>query len=133
MIVFQTNCIFSIMRLRIYIVTMAWGMVFSGLHIQPLFVNYNVGDEQVCTNANKPACAKSDKCQEDTPDEEKDDCNNKGCNPFLPCMGSCCYIPENFFAYTVPGFILKPKMALVNDNRILSNVSECWHPPEIIS
>ena len=109
MIVFQTNCIFSIMRLRIYIVTMAWGMVFSGLHIQPLFVNYNVGDEQVCTNANKPACAKSDKCQEDTPDEEKDDCNNKGCNPFFTLHGKLLLYSRKFLRIYSSGFYSKTK------------------------
>ena len=121
------------MRLRTYIVTIAWGLVFSGLHIQPLFVNYSAYDGQVCAVNEKPTCAKSKKCSSDSPVEEKEDCGTDGCNPFLPCMGSCCYLPESFFTHSMPGFAIKEKMALVNDNRILSNFSECWHPPEIVS
>ena len=121
------------MRLRNYIVTIAWGIVFSGLHVHPLFVNYGMSDEQVCVITEEPACAKSKKCVPGTPAEEKEDCSNNGCNPFLPCMGSCCYLPENFFTHSMPGFVLKQKMALIDDNRILSNISECWHPPEFLS
>ena len=75
------------MRLRIYIVTIAWGIVFSGLHVHPLFVNYGMSDEQVCVITEKPACAKGKKCVPETPAEEKEDCSNNGCNPFFALYG----------------------------------------------
>lgn len=130
---FQTSCIFSSMQLRTYIITIAWGFIFCGLHIHPLFATYSTDGEQVCVISEKPACAKGSKCSTEAPVEEKEDCSNKGCNPFLPCMGSCCYLPENFFTYSLPEFVSKQKMSLVNDNRLVSNLSECWHPPEVNS
>jgi hypothetical protein len=40
---------------------------------------------------------------------------------------------NNHTTYALTSFIvLKEKSALINDNRIQKQLTECWHPPEIV-
>ena len=71
--------------------------------------------------------------KKDSHDEEKN-CPIQACNPFVPCaMSSCCYLVENFFSHTFISIAKKQKLLLFNDNTLLSRLSECWHPPELVS
>jgi hypothetical protein len=126
------NCIFIGMKASAYIFSAIFLLVFGLLHLQPLFGNRGVKEEQ--------SCAKT-KCQKQKPVGEKKDCpgEEKGCpiaacNPFVPCaMSSCCYVVENFFSHNPFSIIKKQKLALFDDNTLQTTLSECWHPPEVIS
>jgi hypothetical protein len=115
---------------------MTFGMVFCFLNIHPFLTTSgakaNVAEEQSCS---KTACQKpAPACGRQAPVPEKEDCGSEGCNPFLPCsIGYCCYLVENFIVYSGAPGITKEKPALFNDNRIVTKISECWHPPEMIS
>jgi hypothetical protein len=127
-----TNCIFIKMKTGAYIFSAIFLLVFSLLHIQPLFGNSETKKEQSCA---KSKCHKQMPCQKKSDSsDEKNDCANRGCNPFVPCpMGSCCYVVENFFTHNAISFIKKQKLLLFDDNTLLNGLSKCWHPPEVIS
>jgi hypothetical protein len=133
------------MRLRSGIFSLTFVMIFGFLHIYPLIPNAEVRSEQTsnrpvkkktCSKSeNKPPCSKS-KCPKQKSSEKKEEgcTTTPGCNPFTPCAtSSCCYIIENFFSYTGNFLSKKQKHTPVNDNRLLNKISECWHPPEVIS
>jgi len=106
-------------------------ITLAALHIQPLFINYEIKSEQVA----KSTCHKQKSCQKKKdPLKEKKDCTNQGCNPFVPCsVGMCCYVVENFF--TPSGILIykKQKLTVIDDNTLSKGLSECWHPPESVS
>lgn len=127
--------IFKAMTARTYIFSAGFVFIFAALHVQPLFIHYTgIKKEVACPKMVKPSCSKT-KCSNQKQAEEKKDCNsNKGCNPFLPCsIGICCYLVENPFSYSATLIIAKQKIAVINDNRIQRSLSECWHPPEVLS
>src|SRR5215211_8900929 len=106
-------------------------LVLGMLHVQPLFLHHGVKKEQVCA---KSRCQKQKPCQQkkDSSNEKKD-CTNEGCNPFVPCsIGSCCYLVENFFSPTAISIIKKQNLPLHDEKALLNRMSECWHPPEIV-
>ena len=77
----------------------------------------------------KPDCS-GKKCNKAAKTQDKDDCRTEGCNPTLGCSSG------NFFAHYhsqlsfEEWFEQKQKLIVANDNRIINNMSECWHPPE---
>jgi hypothetical protein len=121
------ECIFIEVRASPYIFTSIFTLVIALLHIQPLFPENDVKEKQTCAKT----------CQQKPPVESKEqdnkDCNDKGCNPFVPCsMGSCCYLVESFFAQNNLATIVKQNLPLFNDSRLSNKLSDCWHPPEVI-
>ena len=130
------------MRKAAILFALVWGV----LMVQPLFAHFGgkpayaaceppkIEKPGSCSKkkSTKPSCKISCKKQ-DTP-EEKKDCRPAGnCNPTLGCSLG------NFFAHQYSQIQLlsfdpqRPKMALVNDNRVIRNGKECWHPPEQVS
>lgn len=125
------------MQFRAYIFSLSFVILFSYLNIHPLLKNaapkVNVEKDMSCSKAK---CMREEPVSEtnDCDDTEGKECSNEGCNPFLPCsMGYCCYIVENFYSCQENNTVPRQKIAIVNDNRIMSGLSECWHPPEILS
>src|SRR5215213_3113412 len=119
------------MKVSTYIFTGILVLVLGTLYVQPLFLHYGVKNEQACA---KTKCQKQKPCQQkkDSSNEKKD-CTNEGCNPFVPCStGSCCYLVENFFSHTPISTIKKQKLAVLDDKARFNRMSECWHPPEIV-
>jgi hypothetical protein len=114
------------MRISSYIFSVFFVALFGMLHVQPLFPKKEVKKEQTCARS---------KCQKQTEEPaDNDNCRNEGCNPFVPCpMGSCCYLVENLHFPSSLIIISTQKIALVNDNRLLGSLSDCWHPPEMRS
>lgn len=102
-----------------------FSFIYSFLLLQPLFSSEK-------RNADLAYCSK-DKCPKKEKEEsgKKDKCEDKGCNPFMAC--AC----GNFFLIqkqSVDFIVLKlttQKIILLNDNRIVTNLSDCWHPPEV--
>ena len=125
------------MRLQIF--SAAFIAVFGLLQVQPVFFEMGITKDKSCAQPKKTCCAKTSKpscsgskCTPPKNSEKGKDCNN-GCNPFVPCaVGSCCYLVESFYSYSSSSIVAKQKLALINDNRISSGLSECWHPPELI-
>ena len=127
----NSDCIFKEMKISAHIFSAAFILIFGLLNVQPLFINYRAEKAPMCA---KSKCHKKKMPAKNMGCGNERDCNNKACNPFLPCAtGSCCYIVENFFTYTTISFAVKEKIALFNDNRLLNKLSECWHPPESVS
>lgn len=63
-------------------------------------------------------------CNKQSPKKETKG-ENRGCNPF------CNLLPIVKPDLTSPVItIVKTKFYVSNDNRILSKLSECWHPPK---
>lgn len=120
------------MKLSAYIFSAIFLLVFGLLLMQPLFGNSEVKEEQACC---KSKCQKQMPCQKKKESPAKENgCANKGCNPFILCpMGNCCYVVENFFSYTTISILEKQKFILFDDNSLSKTLSECWHPPEMIS
>lgn len=100
-------------------------LIFGLLHIQPLYTPQEDIEEITCTKS---------KCSKQEPTNEKKENAPNGCNPFVPCaMGVCCYVVENVDAHINISFVQKQKLPVFNDNTLLYSLSECWHPPEVLS
>jgi hypothetical protein len=115
------------MKIGAYIMTLTFISVLGLLHIEPLS---SCGPQEEA-----PTCSATTTCQKKQPPKGDDKCPmEKGCNPFVPCsMGVCCYLVENTFTPVLIFSIKKDKPALFDDNRLMNNLSECWHPPELLS
>jgi hypothetical protein len=115
------------MKTGAYIMTLTFIMVLGLLHIEPLS---SCGEQEEA-----PSCSASTSCKKQQPAKGNDKCPmEKGCNPFVPCsIGVCCYLVENFFTHDIIFTTKKDKPAIFDDNRLLNNLSECWHPPEFLS
>lgn len=74
-------------------------------------------------------CSKK-KCKGPAKPEKKNNCSTDGCNPTLGCSSGNFYIHQHFQISFATYFAVKQKAIVIDDNRIASNLSECWHPPE---
>jgi hypothetical protein len=74
-------------------------------------------------HANKPPSGKH-------PSGDNGKCQGEGCNPFMACAFGNFYLVEEsgFDLFTIAPE--KDKQFAVNDNRLSTNLSESWHPPE---
>ncbi len=117
------------MKTRAWILTVILGVVI----LQPPFTNFNASAmEAACakTKTLTPASCSKSSCDNSLPAEEENDCE-KRCNPLLGCSTGNFYI-HNYYTITLTEVLVpKPKTALVNDNRTLDQLRECWNPPEI--
>ena len=118
------------MKTRACILTILW----TALLIEPLSANFSSIKTAYssCAEKQEPksSCCKST-C-EPAEKEEKDDCENNQCNPLMACPTGNFYLFGQSELSTVPFILSKQKKALINDNRIQKQLTECWHPPEII-
>lgn len=77
------------------------------------------------------SCRKT-KCNKSKPTEDKKDCETNRCNPLMACPAGNFYL-LGYSHISIATLILpKQKTTLVNDNRVSTQLTECWHPPEII-
>ena len=102
------------------IFTFLVAMVFAMLHAEPLV--------RPCRASNEPTCSVGKKCEGQAP-LGTGDCESKGCNPFVPCGGGCCYLPTMFSNDTPQIVLKKERFAMSDDNRLAEQLSECWRPP----
>ena len=119
------------MKTRACILMVLW----SVLLIEPLSANLNIKSvySSPCSKKeeSQTSCCKS-KCDKTNDSEEKNDCEDNRCNPLMSCPTG------NFYLFGQPDLSIAPftfskqKKALINDNRIQKQLTECWHPPEII-
>jgi len=119
------------MKTRAFILMVLW----SVLLIEPLSANFSSIKTvySSCTKKQeaKSSCCKS-KCEKPAKKEKKDDCDNNRCNPLMSCPTGNFYLFGQSYLENAPFTISKQKKALINDNRLQKQLTECWHPPEII-
>jgi hypothetical protein len=98
------------------------------LTVQPLFSTVEKPSKamQCCSKA-KAKCEKSK-----GPGEKEKGCENNRCNPFMSCTTGNFYVVESFYTNNSLFAIERIKPFLTDDNRLLTRLSECWHPPELI-
>lgn len=96
------------------------------LLVQPIMGVQGETCEAMCSGEMNSKCPVQ---EDDAP--EKNGCATNQCNPFMSCSSGNFYIVEGFFIDNAPLIGKAAKLVSINDNRILSSVSECWHPPEL--
>lgn len=124
------NSILGAMKARACILIMIWSMLL----IEPATANFNIeSNYSACKKSKKTSssCSQSS-CDNSDDREDENDCEGNRCNPIMSCPTG------NFYLFNQPQLSLealklsKEKQALINDNRIVEQMAECWHPPEII-
>ena len=109
-------------------------ILWTALLIEPLSANFSSIKTAYssCAEKQEPksSCCKST-C-EPAEKEEKDDCENNQCNPLMSCPTGNFYLFGQSYLSATPFILSKQKNVLINDNRIQKQLTECWHPPEII-
>ena len=111
-------------------------ILWTVLLIEPLSANFNIESvySTSCAKVEKPqsSCCKST-CDKPTDrEEEENDCEDNRCNPLMSCPTGNFYLFGQTYLTSVPLILSKQKKVLINDNRIQKQLTECWHPPEII-
>ena len=118
------------MKMRASILMILW----AALLIEPGSANLSIETPySTCEKkkVEKPLCSKSS-CNAPVEDEDENDCEKNRCNPIMSCPTGNFYF-FNLFNLTITDITLsKEKKKLVNDNRIIKQSGDCWHPPEII-
>ena len=110
-------------------------VIWTTLLLEPVSASFSTIKTPYSSCAQKQetrsSCCKS-KCGKPAKKQKKNDCENNRCNPLMSCPTGnfyfCSSQPLSIEAF-VPA---KQKVALIDDNRIQKQLSECWHPPEII-
>jgi hypothetical protein len=118
------------MKTRACILVILW----STLLIEPISANFSIESPySSCTKKQEvqSSCCKSS-CDKPNEDNNENDCENNRCNPLMSCpTGNFYLFGQSYFA-VAPFILSKQKKILINDNRIIKHLAECWHPPEII-
>jgi hypothetical protein len=122
------------MKVRACILMALW----AALLVEPGSANFSIETPySSCAEkqTEKPSCSKS-KSSCDAPVESEDDndnnCEKDRCNPLMSCPSGNFYVFNHSQFVIASLFILKQKASLINDNRIVKQTGDCWHPPEII-
>ena len=117
------------MKVRAYILMLLWTVLL----IEPLSANLSIQTPySSCSNKQTESVSCASSCSKPADNEEENDCEENRCNPLMSCPTG------NFYLFTQPGLsipalkISTDKKSLINDNRIVKQLNECWHPPEII-
>jgi hypothetical protein len=76
-------------------------------------------------------CSKMMKCHNKKhPSTKGNKCENNGCNPFTACAyGNFYTVSKAVLSFTIIAS-KREKITPINDNRLASFSSDCWHPPE---
>ena len=71
------------------------------------------------------------KCGDEN-EEEPEDCEGNRCNPLMSCPTGNFYVINHSLISITELTAAKLKIGLIDDNRIATQLKECWHPPELI-
>jgi len=74
-------------------------------------------------------CSSKTKTCHKNPEEStnKNECSTN-CNTSISC-GYCCWMMVNKFSITAPSELVRQKIIVINDNRTVAHISDCWRPP----
>ena len=118
------------MKIRACILLLIW----STLLTEPLSANFSI--QSPYSSCSKKVEVQSSscesKCNKPKDKEEENDCENNRCNPLMSCPTGNFYLFGHQLLSIAPFILSKQKAILINDNRIIQQLTECWHPPEII-
>jgi hypothetical protein len=110
-------------------------VILGILLVQPIFGNIRTRVANSSCAKPRPvesSCCKS-KCSKPEPANDQNDCSGDRCNPFMGCPAGNFYV-HNYFSLSLTSLIiLNGKTIPFDDNRVLKQLSECWHPPEVAS
>jgi hypothetical protein len=70
--------------------------------------------------------------KKDQSGKKKGDCSTNGCNPFMACAYGNFYILNKQAIDHIIQVKETGLIPVINDNRLASALSECWHPPELV-
>lgn len=119
------------MKTRACILIVLWTVLL----IEPLSANLSIETvySSFCSKKqeSQSSCSKS-KCEQPKDDDEENDCEENRCNPLMSCPTGNFYLFGHPQLSIVSLILSKQQAILINDNRIQKQLSECWHPPEII-
>jgi hypothetical protein len=108
-------------------------ILWSTLLIEPLSANFSIKTPYSSCSTKQEvqlSCSKS-KCDRSNGEEKEEDCENNRCNPLMSCPTGNFYLFGHPLLAIAPIIQAKQKAILINDNRIIKYLAECWHPPEI--
>jgi hypothetical protein len=108
--------------------------ILGVLIVQPILIGFgaiDVNSSYSKSKTSQSSCCQS-KCSKPKPQEDKRDCEGGRCNPLMGCPTGNFYIHNYAYISITSVIIPKQRTALFNDNRISKQLTECWHPPEII-
>ena len=104
--------IFAQLKATVYILS----LVMAFLMVQPLIpVN------------NKKECCSEKCCKKE--ENKRNNKTNKDCNPLLNCPFCTLFIVNKSHQGEINPLNTRDKILIRNDNRVIKNLSECWHPP----
>ena len=120
------------MKAAAFILALILGILLA----EPAFTNFSFAAANrscsILKTAEKSCCKSKSKFKKPVQKDEKKGCENNRCNPFMSCPLGNFYLLNvsqlSLTSWTLP----KQKTPLVNDNRISKQLTECFHPPEII-
>ena len=109
-------------------------IIWSTLLLEPLSANFSFKNNYSSCSKKQEAtssCCES-KCNNPGEKKDKDDCQNNRCNPLMSCPTGNFYLFGHSPISIMPFATTREKALLINDNRIVKQMTDCWHPPEII-
>ena len=117
----SANFIF-VMKISAYLFTLLLGFTT----IQPL---WNLPEKPAASHS----CCQKDTGKQSAQSEKKQrGCDGMSCNPFMGCPMVSYDLAERFtLDYQLP--VPTRQVYLVkNDNRLVTQMSDCWHPPQLV-
>lgn len=106
--------IFAYLKVTVHILS----FVMAFLMLQPLISVNNKSIDKCCSTQ---GCKKKE--------DQKENTSNKDCNPLMNCLFCTLFIVSKSYQGEIKPLNTKEKIFIRNDNRIVKNLSECWHPP----
>jgi len=109
-------------------------VIWSILLIEPLSALLSIQNPySSCSTKQKAqsSCSKSG-CDQPADTEDENDCGGNRCNPLMSCPTGNFYLFTQSHLSIAALKISTDKKSLINDNRTVKQMGDCWHPPEII-
>ena len=125
------------MRARAGILILIWTILL----VEPVSANFSIKSiyssncetQRSCSSQKEePKCCKKSACDQNNENEDGSDCERNRCNPLMSCPSGNFYLFNQQNLSIAPLKLTKQKKALINDNRVVKQNADCWHPPEII-
>ena len=109
-------------------------LIIGLLMIQPLLIGFGMPPayETCSVEEDLSECGSQTSCNRRVPCESENEDDTKGCNPLLGCTSGNFYVHSYSTVSLNPLLISKAETIVVNDNRLQTQLNECWHPPELI-
>jgi hypothetical protein len=101
-------------------------LILSFLTVQPLLSSTKTVEKKHCCLKKTMDCLTNKQKSKNT-----GQCDNNRCNPFMACVSGNFYVVANGPVVSYAALLQKAEIDTVNDNRLASCLSDCWHPPEI--